>query len=94
MYDGHGFELKDHERLVALAKDASAPGATVAICNHDTDEARNLYVCSEIVAIQVARCISASGARRTPAAEIITVFRPDLQACVADPVRDAESELG
>ena len=63
MYDGHGIGLKDHERLVALARDASARGATVAICNHDTDEARNLYAGSEIVAIQVARSISASGAR-------------------------------
>lgn len=76
MYDGHGFEFKDHERLVALARDASARGATVAVCNHDTDEARNLYAGSEIVTMQVARSISASGARRTPAAEIIAVFRP------------------
>jgi len=75
-YDGHGFGIQDHERLVALAREACARGATVAICNHDTPQARSLYGGSEITAIQVARSISASATLRTPASEIIAVFRP------------------
>jgi len=75
-YDGHGFGIQDHERLVALAREACARGATVAICNHDTLQARSLYAGSEVTPIQVARSISASGTLRTPVSEIIAVFRP------------------
>jgi len=78
-YDGHGFGIKDHERLASLAREACARGATVAICNHGTAQARNLYVGSEITACLVARSISASTAQRTPASEIIAVFRPASQ---------------
>jgi len=82
-YDGHGFGIQDHERLVALAREACARGATVAICNHDVAEARNLYAGREIVAIQVARSISASGTPRTPAAEIIAVYHSGCETVAA-----------
>ena len=51
----------------------------VAICNHDTLQARCLYAGSEITEIQVARSISASATLRKPASEIIAVYRPNSQ---------------
>jgi DNA adenine methylase len=75
-YVGNGFGIEDHERLVALATEACARGATVAICNHDIPLARSLYAGSEITEIQVARSVSASTALRKPVSEIIAVYRP------------------
>jgi len=77
-YDGHGFGLKDHERLVAFATEACARGATVAICNHDTAEARRIYAGSKITAFKVARSISASAKQRTAASELIALYRPQF----------------
>ena len=73
-YEKGGFGLSEQERLALAARRAVRRGATVAISNHDTPETRKLYAGSQIDAFPVQRMISAKGADRWAAKEIIAVF--------------------
>lgn len=75
-YVADGFGIAEHRRLVDCAQKAVQRGATVLISNHDTPQARELYRSWEIHAFQVRRSLSADGALRVPASELVAVLRP------------------
>jgi DNA adenine methylase len=76
-YASGGFSLKDQTDLAKLAGEAAARGATAILSNHDTDFTRAAYVSATAIrGIAVSRSISASGASRKKAAEVIAVWLP------------------
>lgn len=76
-YARNGFGAADQIALAECAHAAVARGAWVVISNHDGPETRELYrhadACQELL---VPRRISCVGNQRTPARELLVVFRP------------------
>lgn len=75
-YAKDGFNFDQQRELAEIAIDLSTKGVTVLISNHDVPEARELYVGAEFHEIEVTRSISAKGASRKKASEIIAVWNP------------------
>ena len=63
--------------LAGVAREEVPRGACVVLSNHDTPGTRELYAgadeCRELL---VARRISCNSAKRTPARELLVIFRP------------------
>lgn len=72
-YAKGGFSPKDHRDLADACRAAAARGATVVLSNHDTPEARALYMGAEFRAIEVRRSVSGN-ANRGKAAEVLVRF--------------------
>ena len=75
-YTPAGFSLAEHERLVQAARQAVERGATVAISNHDTPEARALYRGFEVHELPSARHIAAKVCARRSARELLAILHP------------------
>lgn len=73
-YAAGGFNEQDQRDLARLAFEACDRGATVLISNHDTPFTREIYDGARIVPIEVQRNVSASGASRGKAKEIIAIL--------------------
>jgi DNA adenine methylase len=69
-----GFSHDDQKDLADLARQLQSRGVPVVISNHDTPWTRAYYQPARIVAFDVQRLISADGARRAKAGEILGVF--------------------
>ena len=80
-YARGGFSLRDQIDLAGCCRAAAERGAFVVVSNHDTPQTRELYAdadeCRELL---VARRISCLGAKRSPARELLAVFRPTTVA--------------
>ena len=87
-YAPGGFTARDQSDLVACCTAAAQRGACVALSNHDTPETRALYrgadECRELL---VARRISCNISKRTPARELLAVFRPPIADCATGPAQ-------
>lgn len=70
-YADGGFDDADQERLRDLFVRLDARGCVLALSNSDTPRVRELYQGFEVRKIVVARSISAKGAGRAPAAEVL-----------------------
>jgi DNA adenine methylase len=70
-YADGGFDDADQERLRDLFVRLDARGCVLALSNSDTPRVRELYQGFEVQKIFVARSISAKGAGRAPAAEVL-----------------------
>jgi len=75
-YTKDGFTLSDQRRLVELAQQANARGATVIISNHDTPLTRELYRGFALHSLQVRRSVAGDGGSRDNVPELIAVLRP------------------
>lgn len=76
-YAKDGFSLEQHSQLANLAKSLAAKDITVILNNSDTALTRQLYEGAKIIPIEVSRTISAKGASRKKAQEVIAVFGRD-----------------
>jgi DNA adenine methylase len=70
-YSDGGFDDADQERLRDLFVRLDERGCVLALSNSDTPRVRELYQGFEVREIVVARSISAKGAGRAPAAEVL-----------------------
>lgn len=76
-YAKAGFGPQDQRDLAACCAEARGRGATVVVSNHDTPQTRALYAdADERRELRVARRISCNSAKRTPARELLAIFRP------------------
>lgn len=74
-YNGR-FDEEHHRALADLARlKASGHGNVVVVSNHDSPLSRAIYHGAEIIELDVARRISAPGKIRTPAKEMLAVFK-------------------
>jgi len=69
------FGEKEQIILADLARSCAARGITVIISNHDTDFTREQYHDAEIKSFTVSRRISCNVDQRSPAKELLAVFR-------------------
>jgi DNA (cytosine-5)-methyltransferase 1 len=85
------FRDADQRDLVDAIHAARKRGATVLCFNHDTPASRELYAAAdEFVPLSVRRSVSRDGNGRAPAAEILAVFLPRVEAATDHaPVGDA-----
>lgn len=80
-YARGGFGSRDQIELAEHCRQAAQRGAWVIISNHDTAETRELYRgAHECRALSVARRISCVAAGRSPARELLVVYRPAIFA--------------
>ena len=80
-YAPNGFTARDHHDLAACCQAAAERGACVVISNHDTPLTRDLYRdADECIELSVARRISCHSDTRSPARELLVVFRPRVPA--------------
>lgn len=76
-YAQKGFGLKEQEALGHAAEAMRQLGATVVISNHDTPVTRKIYKDADhIHSFKVQRFISAKGASRKAANEILAIYLP------------------
>jgi len=76
-YSKDGFTLDDQKNVLLQAECAAGKGATVIICNNDTEFTRKLYnAADEIHFHDVQKNISCKGNGRKKQREIIAVYRP------------------
>ncbi|MBS1186545.1 MAG: adenine methylase [Burkholderiaceae bacterium] len=73
-YAAGGFGLDDQRDLAQLAQSLREKGIPVVISNHDTDWTRQHYHAAKLFAFDVRRSISANGAKRGNASELLAVF--------------------
>lgn len=85
-YGATGFSWADQERLAQAARELAARGVTVVISNHDTQLVRALYHGAQLHGLSVYRSISAKGANRGDAAELVAVYQPAGAPLFAIPV--------
>lgn len=71
-----GFSLAEHEQIVRAAKKAANQGATVAISNQDTPEARELYRALEVHELLCAPHVAAKASARTHSPVLLVFLRP------------------
>jgi DNA adenine methylase len=85
-YTGRSFTARDQADLAAACQAAALRGACVVVSNHDAPLTRELYgPADETQELSVARRISCQSATRTPARELVAVFRPRAQTTDTDP---------
>ena len=76
-YSSGAFGEKEQRALAEAARNAAKRGAVVSISNHDTPFTREIYQGAKIRSLLVNRSVSASGASRGKAKELIAVFMPE-----------------
>lgn len=76
-YAKSGFGEQEQRQLAKACEEASERGAFVIISNHDTHFTREIYKnASDIISLDVKRSVSASGASRNKAKEILAIMAP------------------
>jgi len=78
-YDG-GFRMRDQEALARLFSTLDKRGCLLALSNSDTPEVRKLYARFDLTEIDAPRSISANGALRGTAREVLVRNRACLDA--------------
>lgn len=73
-YAKEGFAMEQQQELADLAIELASTGVTVLISNHNVPIAREMYQGATFNEIEVRRSISAKGASRKNASEIIAVW--------------------
>jgi DNA adenine methylase len=73
-YTASGFDLTDHQALVAAAVQAHKEGATVLVSNHYTPLARVLYSGWELHELQAWRSVSPNAQSRGNANELVAIL--------------------
>ncbi len=76
-YSGNRFGPEEQRELARQAEEAARRGITVAVSNHDTPEARELYKgAARIYSVEVRRNISCNGEKRAMVNELLAVYTP------------------
>lgn len=78
-YAPGGFALSDQVRLAVMAKRLAQTGVLVAVSNHDSGFARELYAGADLYELDVGRRVSAKPESRGLVKEVLAVYRPEHQ---------------